>query len=34
LEEKITIGESSHDLREQTGEAGARFAKARHGRQT
>jgi hypothetical protein len=33
LEEQITIGESSHDPREQTGEAGARFAKARQGRQ-
>jgi len=26
LEEQITIGESGHDPREQTGEAGARFA--------
>src|SRR5258707_6362176 len=32
LEEKITIGESSHDPREQTGEAGARCGKARNGR--
>jgi hypothetical protein len=32
LEEQITIGESSHDPREQTGEAGDCGGETRHGR--
>jgi len=34
LEEQITIGDSSRDPRDQSGEAGARLAKARYRRLT